>query len=137
MVRRRSHSLAEELTDDELLAAGAALERELSEVAEELEEAIRAIAGEQRAIRKATIKLGVNTAIAAGGIIAAPVTSGISLVLTIGGFTMILWDGVDHVGDRTRHHANRIRLRHLRARAEAIEDDLAVIVAVIEHRAGH
>jgi hypothetical protein len=28
-------------------------------------------------------------------------------------------------------------LRHLRARAEAIEDDLAVIVAVIEHRAGH
>jgi hypothetical protein len=136
MVRRRLHAWAEELTDDDLLTEGAALERELSEVAAELDEATRAIAGEQRAIRKATIKLGINTAIAAGGIIAAPVTLGISLVLTIGGFTMILWDGVDHVRDRTRHHSNRARLGHLRTRAEAIEDDLAAIVAALEHRVG-
>jgi hypothetical protein len=137
MVERRLHAWAEQLTDDELLAEGARLERELSKVGTELDEAIRAIVEEQRAIRKATVKLGINTAIAAGGIIAAPVTLGISLVLTIGGFTMILWDGVDHVRDRTRHHANRMRLRHLRTTAEAIEDDLAAIVAALEHRVGH
>jgi hypothetical protein len=78
------------LTDDELLALGAALEIERYNVASELDAATRLATAEQRSIRKATVKLGINTAIAAGGIVAAPLTFGISLLFTVGGIVMLL-----------------------------------------------
>jgi hypothetical protein len=128
------NSAVEKWTDDELLAAGAALEDESLRIASEIETASLAASAEQRSIRKSTIKLGINTVIAAGGIVAAPLTFGISLIFTLGGFAMLLWDGIDHARDRGRFRTTALNMRQLRYQAEAIEADLAAIAAELERR---
>lgn len=122
------------LNDDQLLEFGAALEIELSEVKSEYGALFGTVDAERRKIRRSAVKLMLNTALGLGGIVAAPVTLGLSLVFTVGGILMVLWDGIDQARDHSRHRANCQRLRALRISSSKIADRLQNIETALDVR---
>jgi hypothetical protein len=69
-----------------------------------------------------------------GGILAAPPTGGLSLILTAGSALMLVWDGTDMGIDYFGSRSNRRRLRDLRSEAAELADEPAAINAELDRR---
>jgi len=124
------------LTDDELLATGAQLETQLSDLLTRLEALLPAIVVERRKIRKASVKLGIDAAIALTGVVLVPMTIGVSLLLTVVGAGRIVWDGVDYRSDYADYRADRARMQNFRDQINEIESWIIEIEAEMDARAG-
>jgi hypothetical protein len=95
-----------DLSDDDLVETGAALETVLADLTVGWRDVATEVDAEWPKTRKSAIKLGVNTTLALAGVAAAPVTFGLSLLLTVGSVGMIVWDGVDFARDLAGHRSN-------------------------------
>jgi len=124
------------LSDDALVEIAAALETRHTILVAELEKIAVTVGLEWRKLCNAGVKLGLNAALALAGIISAPVTFGLSLLLTAGSAGMILWDGMDFARDLASHRSNRRQLREIREQADDIEAQLALLIAEMEARTG-
>jgi len=131
---RRGQPAYEDMTDDALVDRGAELETRRATIAAEFALLLPNVETAGRILRKSAIKLGVNTALGIGGIVAAPLTLGWSLIITAGSGFMLVWDGLDFGRDYSRHNPHRHRLRQLRAEASAVADELAAIHAILDMR---
>ena len=89
---------------------------------------------EWRVLRIAGIKLAANATLGLAGIVGAPITFGLSLLLTGGSVAMIVWDGIDFTRDIANYQSRRRRLLKIRAEVAISEADLAAVVAEIEQR---
>lgn len=95
------------LSDADLLSFGANLESELLDLEPDLER-LQASLGLQRSeFRRTAGKLLVSLGLGVGGVFAAPLTVGLSLLLTIGTTLLLVWDAIELLG----------RLRDLRSEA--------------------
>lgn len=80
------------------------------------------VAVQRSGFRRSAVKLGINAGLAAGGVLASPVTLGFSLMLTIVGVAMLAWDTTDLVRERKRMSIDLATLRRIQSEAREIED---------------
>jgi hypothetical protein len=126
----------EQLSDDELLDLATQLEAQLESVRREFFELEQRVAVEGRRLRTAAIKLGLNGALGAGGLLAAPITMGWSLLLSAGSGAMTVWDVHDYLNDRSSYRELRQRTAALRTRSGTIADRYESASTAIKSRFG-
>lgn len=122
------------MDDDALIDRGAALENELATVKATRLRLAKQLVDERPKLRKAAAKLSVNAVIAVTGIVATPVTFGISLLVTAVGIGMLAWDGVDYGKDHVRYATVLQQLRECDMVARAIAQELEWILEELEER---
>jgi hypothetical protein len=118
----------EDTSDDELIDLGAEYENRLAQIEAELS----GLSPASRGLAKSALKFGVNTVLGVAGIVLAPPTGGLSLLVTAGSAGMMIWDGIDM--GRDYFSPNRRRLRTLRSQASRVADELAAIKAILDAR---
>jgi len=123
-----------DLTDDQLIEIGAALELRHAALSVDVAAASAGISQERRKLRIAGGKLGINAMLAAAGIAAAPLTFGVSLLLSVGSIGMLVWDGVEFAHLYATHRTKRLACRSARVDSAAVESELALLVTEIERR---
>jgi hypothetical protein len=65
---------------------------------------------------------------------AAPLTFGVSLLLSVGSIGMLVWDGVEFARLYATHRAKRLACRSAREDSAAVESELTLLVTEIERR---
>jgi hypothetical protein len=122
------------MDDDELHALSTAGTARLRAIDAELDGLQRDIGSAQRKLRWSGFRLGLHSVVSLGGLIAAPVTFGWSLLLTMGDGVLLGME-LDAYGDESfHHHLTRMRAHELRLEAAEIDDRLGTIRAVLEER---
>jgi hypothetical protein len=120
--------------EDDLLARGAECENRLAEINAEMVRLEPAAVVASRKMAKSAVKLGFNTGLGTAGVVLAPPTFGLSLLLTLGSGLMLIWDGFDMGSDYRESRPMRRRLRQLRDEASDLADELGEISMVLERR---
>lgn len=124
------------LTDEDLVELGALLETEQATVKAELA-TLRGIVPAARAkLAIPGLKFGINLSLGAAGFLLAPLNFGLSMLLTIAGSGMTVWDGIEIGRDAAAFIRMELRIRRLTDRSAEIEAQLFDIDALLTQRLG-
>ena len=126
----------EELSNEQLLELAADLSAQLKSVRAELAHLQRRVDVERRKLRKTATKLGLNGALGAGGVLAAPITMGWSLVLTLGSAGMTAWDVYDYAHDRSEYKELLEIAANLRTKSQTTADRYESVAKAVNSRFG-
>ena len=122
------------LSDDTLIATGADLETRRFQLSTAIQETLATTGPDTRKLRIAGLKLPINATFGLLGVAGAPVTLGLSLLLTLGGAIMLAWDGVDFARELSTLRAARRRHGLLRAQIIELDTALAVLTTELDRR---
>lgn len=122
------------LSDDALLERGVILEQRLGELLAAADAVNTSAAPRKRELRRAAIKLGINGVVLAAGIAVAPVTLGLSLVLTVVSTGMLVWDGADFARGLAEQQHGGLDLADIGAQVLEVERELDLIARELDHR---
>jgi hypothetical protein len=112
----------DDLSDDQLLDLAQELKVNLTVERTALASVEPRVVAEGRKIRKGRLKMGLNSALAAGGILAAPITMGWSLFVTAGSGGMLAWDMYDLAHDSSEYSELVEELGRLRTQSQTTAD---------------
>lgn len=120
--------------DDDLLQRGAALEASLPVVEKTHDDLTQRLGVEKRKLARAAAKLGLNVGFGSLGIVASPLTAGLSLFATVGSGFMLVWDTVEFFGDVAQARQLARELQYHREKLRAVADELEGIHRELDSR---
>ena len=123
-----------QLSVDELLAEGAALENRLRHIEAEYDPLALEVEAEGYKLRRVAGKLGLSSTGAIAGIMAIPFTAGWSLVAALAPTALAVWEMRDFAADYQRLRPVRRRLARLLLEAADIADQLDAISKELDSR---
>lgn len=124
------------LSNDALIDLGARLESELAQAKSQLDAELSQLVPDQKLLIKPAVKLAMNAALAIAGVTLASLTLNLSLVLTVVGCGVTIWDAHDFSTDAGHVRAARRRIRHIRSLAGDIVQELDEIERLLSQRLG-
>ena len=124
-----------QLTDDELLAEGVALEARLRYIEAQCEPLAVQVDAEGRKPKKVAAKLGLTAGGAVTGIVAIPLTMGWSLLAAAAPAALAAWEMRELAVDYRHLRSLRGDLADLRDEAADIADQIDLILKELDSRA--